>query len=124
MRKGAFLMIKIYNPMGKVYLTNDYFASLVGNAITSCYGVAGMSSSGAADSLRSLIFGSDSPEKGVTVREEDGKLAIELHIKVLYGVNISAIVENIKERVSYAVEHATAMKVKSINVSVDDIITE
>ncbi len=117
-------MIKIYNPMGKVSLTNDYFAALVGNAITSCYGVAGMSSAGAADSLRTLVFGSDIPEKGVIVKEEEGRLVIDLHIKVIYGVNISTIVENIKERVSYAVEHATALKVKCINVSVDDIITE
>ena len=117
-------MIKIYNPQGKVVLTNDYFAGLVGNAITSCYGVAGMSTAGAKDSVKTMIFGSDIPDKGVVVSEEDGQLVIDLHIKVTYGVNISTIVDNIKERVSYAVEHATNLKVKRINVSVDDIITE
>ena len=117
-------MIKFYTPLGKISLTNDYFASLVGNAVTSCYGVAGMSVAGAKDGMRAVIFGSDIPEKGVVVREDDGQLVIDLHIKVIYGVNIATIVENIKERVSYAVEHATNLKVKSINVSVDDIITE
>ncbi len=117
-------MIKIYKPMGKICLTNDYFASLVGTAIQSCYGVAGMSTAGAADSVKTFLFGSDIPDKGVVVREEDGQLVIDLHIMVVYGVNIPAIVENIKERVSYAVENYTGLKVKSINVSVDDIITE
>lgn len=116
-------MIKIYNPRGKICLTNDFFAELVGNAITSCYGVAGMSTSGAADSVRTLLFGSDIPEKGVVVSVDDGCLVIDLHIKVIFGVNIPAIVENIKHRVSYAVENATNLKVKEINVSVDDIIT-
>ena len=117
-------MINIYNPQGKVILTNDYFAGLVGNAITSCYGVAGMSVAGHKDGLIAVVFGSDIPEKGVVVSEDEGQLVIDLHIKVIYGVNIATIVDNIKERVSYAVEHATNLKVKSITVSVDDIITE
>ena len=117
-------MIKITNPMGKISLTEDYFASLIGNAITSCYGVAGMAVAGAKDGLRTLVFGQDIPEKGVVVSVEDDQLVIDLHIKVIYGVNIATIVDNIKERVSYAVEHATNLKVKSITVSVDDIITE
>ena len=122
--KELFVMINIYNPQGKVILTNDYFAGLVGNAITSCYGVAGMSVAGPKDGLRAVVFGPDIPEKGVVVSEDEGQLVIDLHIKVIYGVNIATIVDNIKERVSYAVEHATNLKVKSITVSVDDIITE
>ena len=122
--KELFVMIKIYNPQGKVILTNDYFAGLVGNAITSCYGVAGMSVAGAKDGVRAVLFGNDIPEKGVVVKEDEGQLIIDLHIKITYGVHIAAIVENIKERVAYAVEHATNLKVKAINVSVDDIITD
>lgn len=117
-------MIRIYNPQGKIVLTNDFFAGLVGNAITSCYGVAGMSTAGARDSVKTMFFGNDIPEKGVVVTEEEGQLVIDLHIKVVYGVNIATIVDNIKERVSYAVEHATNLKVRRINISVDDIITE
>ncbi|MBQ5326131.1 MAG: Asp23/Gls24 family envelope stress response protein [Oscillospiraceae bacterium] len=117
-------MIKIYNPQGKIILSNDFFAGLVGNAITSCYGVAGMSVANAKDGMRAVMFGSDIPEKGVVVKEDEGQLIIDLHIKITYGVNIATIVDNIKERVAYAVEHATNLKVKAINVSVDDIITE
>ena len=116
-------MINIYNPLGKISLTNDYFASLVGNAITDCYGVAGMAVAGPRDGLKALVFGSDIPDKGVVVSVEEDMLIIDLHIKVTYGVNIATIVDNIKERVSYAVENATNLKVKRINVSVDDIIT-
>lgn len=116
-------MIRIQRPRGRTVLTNDFFEGLVSNAITSCYGVAGISSRGAKDSLRGLIFGSRQ-ERGVRVREEEGALVIDLHIKVTYGVNIGAIVDNIIDRVSYAVEDATGLKVKKINVSVDDIITE
>jgi uncharacterized alkaline shock family protein YloU len=103
-------------------MTSDYFAELVGTAAQSCYGVCGMATGGRADSLKSLVFGSDLPDKGVRVTEEDGKLTIELHIKVTYGVNIAAIVRSITHKVKYAVEDATALQVLRIDVSVDDIV--
>ena len=117
-------MIKFYTPLGKISLTNEYFASLVGNAVTSCYGVAGMNCAGAADSVRTLVFGSNIPEKGVVVSEHNGELVIDLHIKVLYGLNIAAIVQSITNKVRYVVEDATNLKVHKINVSVDDIVAE
>ncbi len=116
-------MIKIYNPLGQVSLTNDYFAALVAGALANCTGVRGMAVAGPKDGLKTMLFGQDIPEKGIIVRVEDDRLVLDLHVKVTYGVNISTIVDNIKERVSYAVENATNLKVKRINVCVDDIIT-
>lgn len=117
-------MIKFYTPLGKVSLTGEYFAGLVGAAVTSCYGVAGMHVAGPADSVKTLLFGSDIPEKGVVVSENNGQLIIDLHIKVIFGVNIAAIVKSISNKVKYVVEDATNLKVYKINVSVDDIVAE
>ena len=115
-------MIKFYNPLGKVCMTNDFFAGLVSAAAQSCYGVAGMAVSSRADSVKTLVLGSDFPDKGVRVTEDDGQLIIELHIKVTYGVNIAAIVRSITHKVKYAVEDATSLKVRRIDVCVDDIV--
>ena len=106
-------MIKFYNPLGKVCMTSDYFAGLVGAAAQSCYGVCGMATG---------VLGTNYPDKGVRVTEEDGKLVIELHIKVTYGLNIAAIVRSITHKVKYAVEDATTLKVERIDVYVDDIV--
>ena len=54
--------------------------------------------------------------------EEDGRLVIELHIKVTFGLNIAAIVRSITHKVKYAVEDATGLKVQRIDVCVDDIV--
>ena len=56
------------------------------------------------------------------VTEDDGQLVIELHIKVTYGVNIAAIVRSITHKVRYAVEDATGLNVRRIDVCVDDIV--
>lgn len=115
-------MIKFYNPLGKVCMTNDFFAELVSAAAQSCYGVSGMSSGCRADSVKALVLGADFPDKGVRVTEDDGQLVIELHIKMTYGVNIAAIVRSITHKVKYAVEDATSLRVRRIDVCVDDIV--
>ncbi len=114
-------MIKMQNPLGKIYLTGNFFAELVSNAAQNCYGVAAMAPCGPADLARSLLP-DIAPEKGVRVVRDNGELCIELHIKVTYGVNISAIVRSIIHKVKYAVEDATGLQVQRISVSVDDIV--
>lgn len=114
-------MISFINTQGKVSMTAGYFAELVAIAAQSGYGVAGMATNGAGDSLKSLVQ-KDFPEKGVRVTQEDGKLVIELHIKVTYGLNIAAAVKSITHKVKYVVEDSTGLSVKRIRVSVDDVV--
>ncbi len=115
-------MVQLYTTIGKVSMTSDYFSGIVSIAAQSCYGVCGMVTSSTTENIRSLIFGTYSPEKGVKVSVENGMLCIELHIKVTYGLNISAIVKSITHKVKYVVEDATSLKVKRVNVFVDDIV--
>lgn len=117
-------MIKIATQLGSVTLTPEYFANLVGMTAASCYGVKGMATSGAAEGLRSLLLGNNFPDKGVRVSEADGELAIEIHIKILYGVNISAIVDSIANKVKYAVEQSSGLTVRSVDVYVDEMVAE
>ncbi len=114
-------MIKLQNPLGKIYLTGNFFAELVSNAAQNCYGVSAMAPCGPADLARSVLP-DIAPEKGVRVFRENGELCIELHIKVTFGVNIGAIVKSIIHKVKYAVEEATGLQVHRIAVSVDDIV--
>lgn len=117
-------MIKIATSLGIVRLTSEYFANLVGYAASSCYGVVGMVYKNPAESARAALFGPDFPDKGVKVSERSGKLEIELHIRVLYGVNISAVVKSVSQNVRYTVENATGLSVASVAVSVDEMMAE
>lgn len=114
-------MISFDTTYGKVSIGQSYFASLVSFAVQSGFGVAGMATRGTADSIKSLVQ-KDFPEKGVFVAEENGQLVLELHIMVTYGLNIAQAVRSISHRVRYVVEEATGLKVKSIKVSVDDMV--
>lgn len=115
-------MITSHLPLGDVLFTGDYFSALVSEAAKTCYGVTGMSSRGMGDTVKGLVFGDQFAERGVHVDEEDGKLSIELHIVVSYGVNIATVSKSITHRVRDEVELATGLKVVRVVVSVDDVL--
>ena len=87
-----------------------------------CYGVAAMAPRDMTDAVKSMVYGSDYPEKGVRVTQQNGRLVIELHIAVSYGLNISTAARSISHRVKDEVEQATGLKVARVVVSVDDVI--
>ncbi len=49
-------MIRIENHLGTIEISQEYFAYLVGNAASSCYGVSGMVKSGTKQGLRSVFL--------------------------------------------------------------------
>lgn len=117
-------MIKLENPNGYIEITNNFFANLVGRAAQSCFGVTGMVESNPYRSLKNAIkhrVSGDNADQGVFVKSVNGELIIDLHISVSYGVNISAIVESIVNKVRYTVEEATDLKVSKVNIYIDDL---
>ena len=117
-------MIRIENHLGTIEISQEYFAYLVGNAASSCYGVAGMVKSGTKQGLRSVFDKRPFADEGIRVRSENDKLIVDLHISVIYGMNISAIAKSIVNKVRYTVEEATGLDVKKVNVYVDGMKTE
>jgi uncharacterized alkaline shock family protein YloU len=115
-------MITSHYPLGDVRFSSEYFSSLVGEAAKNCYGVAAMAPRSVTDTVKSIVRGTDFSEKGVSVTQEKGRLVIELHIAVSYGLNISTAAQSITHRVKDEVERATGLKVARVVVSVDDII--
>ena len=82
-------MITSRFPLGDVSFSAEYFSTLVGEATKQCYGVAAMAPRDLTDRVRSAVRGVDDSAKGVRVTQEEGRLVIELHIAVSYGLNIS-----------------------------------
>ena len=84
-------MIAYETKTGTITVSNEYFAKLIGNATSSCFGVAGMAPHG------------------------------DLHIIVAYGMNINAIAKSITEKVKYVVTEATGISVGKVTVRIDGI---
>ena len=113
-------MVKTDTPLGSIEITNNALATIVGAAATSCYGVVGMAAKNAKEGFVQLLF-KDNYDKGVRVEMSPDGLVIDLHIVVLYEINIPAITDSIVHKVQYKVEQFTGFNVSCVNVFVDDL---
>ncbi len=117
-------MITLENHLGTIEISQEYFSNLIGHAVSSCYGVAGMVKTGAKQGLRALLTRRTFVDEGIQVRSENESLIVDLHISVIYGMNISEISKSIVNKVRYTVESVTGLDVKRVNVFVDGMKTE
>ncbi len=112
-------MLTIENHLGTIDISYEYLATLIGHTATSCFGVVAMNSSGAKQNFLSILKMDNRIDKGVSLRYIKNKLIIDLHITVMFGTNISAVVSSIVNKVRYAVEEETGIQVSKVNVFVD-----
>ena len=82
--------------LGRVAITGDAVAQIVGLTAAECYGVVGMDASRVG-----RLLARDSPTKGVGVRAAPGGLEIALHVIVEYGLNLDEVAGTIRSRVAY-----------------------
>ena len=111
-------MIAYETKYGKVYVSNVFFAKLIGHAVTSCYGVAGMVPMG-GQKIRNILSRGKMIDKGIIVSGSIDSISVDLHIIVTYGININAIANSIDHNVRYTVKEATGIDVKKVSVHVD-----
>ena len=117
-------MVNIKSDKGTISISSEVLTYLAGVAATSCFGVKGMigrsKDGGAWQLLRR-----ESMSKGVTVHfDEDGAIALELHIGVDHGVNMSAVAKSIVNEVSYKLSQSTGVPVRRVDVFIDTIISD
>ncbi len=112
---------ELVTDIGKITIADDLVASIAGYAAVENYGIVGMNSKKAGDSLVEL-FGKDNLRRGVkvTVVSPDA-VDIDLYVTLEYGVSLPAVARNTKSNVKYRVEEMTGLTVNHVNVHVENI---
>lgn len=116
-------MVTYKTKLGSVCISNTFFAKLIGQAVSSCYGVAGMVAKG-GQKITNIIKRGKMIDKGIIVSGDISSINVELHIVVSYGININAIANSIVHNVKYTVKEATGIDVKKIAVHVDGMTAD
>jgi uncharacterized alkaline shock family protein YloU len=117
-------MIVINNHLGSVSISRNFFTALISSAVAGCYGVVDTNAGGIWQNMTEflpLLKKIKNDSRGVNIRFTDGKIYIDLHITVSYGVNVASIVKSIQHKVTYVTEEQTGIKVGRVNVYVDAI---
>ena len=108
------------NFSSEVKINPDVIAQYAGMAAMGCFGIVGMGAVSLKDGFVKVLR-SDKLSKGVSVTIKDGRISIDFHIIVAYGVSIQAVSDNLINNVVYQVESFTGMKVEQVNVYVEGV---
>ena len=107
----------ISSPLGRISISHEAVAHIVGRVAAEAYGVVGMAPRNpryrlTRDRLRQGITVGGSAEEGVT---------IELSVVVEYGLNLAEVASTLRNRVQYEVERLTGLPVAEVEVRIQDV---
>lgn len=117
-------MIAYETRLGNIILSEAYLSKLIGHEVTSCFGVVGMAPRSHTQRLSSKFLKEKPIDTGIKVSGNDNNITVELHIIVIYGMNINAIAASITEKVKYVVKENVGLNVEKVIVKVDGIMEE
>ena len=103
------------SPLGRISISHEAVAHIVGRVAAEAYGVVGMAPRKrlpTRDRLRQGITVGGSAEEGVT---------IELAVIVEYGLNLAQVGSTLRNRVQYEVERLTGLRVAAVEVRIKDV---
>lgn len=107
--------------LGNINVSNEVIATIVGGAVTECYGVVGMASQKMLkDGLYELLK-KENYSRGVLVQDGEAGIVVDVYIIVGYGMKISEIVFEVQKKVKYVLETSLDVEVDSINVFVQGV---
>ncbi len=111
------------NNYGKITYEDDYIATIAGISATECYGLVGMSDKHIGETIANFFSGSGGNlKRGVKIKTDGSdNIVVELYINVKYGVSLSAVAENIIDKVKYSIEKDTGLNVASVDIIVQGI---
>jgi uncharacterized alkaline shock family protein YloU len=105
------------SPLGRITISADAIAHIVGRTAAECYGVVGMSAKGRV--ARLLARGRE--RQGIEIRSDANGVAIELYVVVEYGLNLAEVAATVRSRVAYEVERLTGLNVSAVEIHILDV---
>jgi uncharacterized alkaline shock family protein YloU len=105
------------SPLGRITISSDAIARIVGQTAAESYGVVGLSARGRVGRL--LVRGRE--KQGIVVGGDGHSVTIELYVVVEYGLNLAEVAATVRSRVAYEVERLTGFPVGAVEVHIQDV---
>ena len=107
--------------LGNIIIDNEVIAQYAGSVAVECFGIVGMASVNVKDGLVKLLL-RESITHGISVEvSNNGKLILNFHVIVAYGVSIIAVTDNLISNEKYKVEKFTGLEIEKINIFVEGV---
>jgi uncharacterized alkaline shock family protein YloU len=103
--------------LGRVAITGDAVAQIVGLTAAECYGVVGTTTTGRLGRLLTR----DRTTRGIEVSGDERGLSIALHVVVEHGLNLAEVASTVRNRVAYEVGRMTGLEISAVEVHIDAV---
>ena len=113
--------LSLQTPQGRVSISREAVAQIVGRTVAECYGVVGTAPAARAPARVRRLLTRARPTLGIAVGGEGENLTLDLRVVVEYGLNLAEVAATIRSRVGYEVERLTGLRVASIDVHIEDV---
>lgn len=100
------------SPLGRVTISSDAIAHIVGETARECYGVVAMAGP---------RWMPDRATRGIEVGRDGDEVRIDLHVVVEYGLNLAEVASTVRNRVGYEVNRLTGLSVRAVEVHIDGV---
>ena len=103
--------------LGRVAITDDAIAQIVGLTAAECYGVVAMTAPGRIGRL----VPRDRRTRGIEISGSEPGVEIALHVVVEHGLNLAEVASTLRNRVAYEVERMTGLPIATVEVHIEDV---
>ena len=105
---------------GTLKVSNDCIADLAGYAALECYGVVGMAMSDVENGVTRLLpF--NRLRNGIGVATEGGRVAVDVHVVIDHGVNISSVSANLVSSIKFILKQIAELDDVEVRVHVEGV---
>lgn len=109
-------MLYTEDHIGRIMISDTYLRQLTEQTVLQCFGIAGFAEPTFADKL---FEGRFSP---VEIDADGNKLEITVHVKVIYGVNMPAVIHALMHKIEFVVQETVRVPVSRVRVFVDEVV--
>ena len=115
--------LTIPSELGRITISPEAIAQIVGRVAAECYGVVGMSLRAPLPARERVtrLLPKGKPTRGIVVRNVDGAVALELYVVIAYGLNLAEVAATVRSQVGYEVERLTGLRVASVDVHIQNV---
>ena len=103
--------------LGRVAITDDAVAQIVGLTAAECYGVVAMAPPGKIGRFLTR----DRTTRGIEVAAVGHGLSITLHVVVEHGLNLAEVASTVRNRVAYEVGRMTGLEIAAVEVHIEAV---
>ncbi len=107
--------------MGNVKISDEVIAIISGIATSEIEGVYSMGGSAITSGIAEILGTKKNASKGIKAEVKEGKVIVDIHVIVKYGIKIPEVAWKIQERVKEELENMTGLEVERVNVHIDGV---